>query len=308
MTINSDKLLPSDISIASVEVDVRSEILVPITKAFDKNAEDISCLLALPLMLLTHGINQAVELGYFARALVSTGNASKYESSEKARKVVRAEAERLRKAKHEEDWPRVFQESKRQLRMLLSFDDIRSSVRSLLLAAISAGWTAFEVLTTDLWVTALNAQPIPLGQRAFELLPVGEAQEGLSGKQIAVGLLAKYSFDLRSKLGDVLKPKFNFTSVSGIQKAYASAFGKSQDLDSILGQRDLVTLEAMRHLIVHRSAIVDEEFRRRTRAPTPVGELLPLDGTTVYRLVNSTVEAGCCLVRFVDNCLATPAK
>ena len=36
--------------------------------------------------------------------------------------------------------------------------------------------------------------------------------------RMAVSLLAKYGFDLRKKLGTVLRTKFDFTSVAGIRQ------------------------------------------------------------------------------------------
>ncbi len=96
---------------------------------------------------------------------------------------------------------------------------LNSSMQVLYSAAISASWTAFECLAADLWAASLNEYPQPLAQAALGSLDPQDTGE-LTGKQISVGLAARYGFDLRHCLGTLLKPKFDFTSVKGIQKAY----------------------------------------------------------------------------------------
>lgn len=184
--------------------------------------------------------------------------------------------------------------------------EIGPAFRLLRLFGTTGAWTAFECLATDAWVTALNARPLSLGQRALTVSPEGGSQDGLTSKQVSVKLLAKYGFDLRAHMGTVLKPKFDLTSLSNITRAYNAAFGKYRQLDEVFDSRDLDLLEASRHVIVHRAGIVDEEFRSRTKRMDldyPLGIQLPLDGKTVSRLANSAIEAGCRLIAFVDDWL-----
>jgi hypothetical protein len=150
---------------------------------------------------------------------------------------------------------------------------LRTSMQVLYSAAISASWTALECLAADLWVASLNESPLPLAQTAITSLDQQEPGE-LTSKQIPVGLAARYGFDLRRCLGTLLKPKFDFTSVSGIQRAYR-VFGTTDDYltkafaGSLLGE-----LEATRHLIVHRASVVDADYKKRTDSPLPLGSRL----------------------------------
>jgi hypothetical protein len=187
-------------------------------------------------------------------------------------------------------------------------DEIREWVVGQLAAATSAAWTAFECVATDTWVTALNAVPMTYYQGVLKAAGAGESPQGLTGKQISVGLLAKYSFDLRGHLGTLLKPKFDLTSLSNIRDAYYAAFGKVQPLADLFEDEDLNLLEACRHVIVHRGGIADAEFVSRTRRmniAVEEGAPLPLDGRLVSKLANASTAAGCKLLAFLDGQLAS---
>lgn len=114
-------------------------------------------------------------------------------------------------------------------------------------------------------------------------LPRSKSDDGLSGLHIPVGLAAKYQFDLRRRLGTLLKPKFDFTSVDGIAKAYQKAFGEFPALEDLSGE--LNELEHTRNLIVHRGGIVDEKFLRATNLKARQGKKLDIKISRVTRYV-----------------------
>jgi hypothetical protein len=179
-----------------------------------------------------------------------------------------------------------------------------SSLRSLLLSGISAVWTAFECLAIDMWVAVLNEKLFPFGRDALSAVSPSEAELGISGKQVSVGLLGKYGFDLRDKMGSVLRAKFDFTGVGGIKKAYSAAFGRADTLSSILGSQKLAELEATRHLIVHRAAVVDEDYKSRVDSSLSIGAPLPLSGITAAALIAAGIQSGCDLIAFVDDAIS----
>jgi len=115
-----------------------------------------------------------------------------------------------------------------------------------------------EVLASDLWEDALNLEPAKLGMPALK----GEGAQELKGidqKQISVDFLAKHGYNLSSVMGSLLKPKFDFTSVQGIEKAYRTLLGQPSVWTQ--GVHDsLFVLEQTRHLIQHRAGIVDQKF------------------------------------------------
>ena len=127
----------------------------------------------------------------------------------------------------------------------------------------------------------------------------------MSAKNISVGFLARHGFDLRNKLGSVLKPKFGFTSVSGILKAYQAAFGKISDIEDVLNDSKLSDLETTRNLIVHRPGLVDDEFKNRTGTTLKIGDPLIVSREQLKSLPDKAIEAGSVIFESVEGYLSS---
>jgi hypothetical protein len=281
---------------------LRSPALKSVAEVYSKNVNDILGLLALPYLFMSRGIRDSQRMQFFLQAVADTKILLR--SKEDEAKVL-AYANRLEKqAVEDENSPKnPGKEINRQLAKLLEHNKISEAVRSLLFAGASSGWTAFESGAKDIWAAALNCRPNTLWQPTISKLPVEKESDGLSAKQISVGLLAKHNFDLRGKLGSLLAEKFDFTGVSGIRTAYVSAFGKIAPFDTIFDEQNLATLEATRHLIVHRAGFVDDEYKRRTKDSSSIGNQIRLDGQRVCELVNSSIAVYCKLIKHVDDWL-----
>jgi hypothetical protein len=269
--------------------------------------DDLVGLLSLPLVLLTVGVAETHHLVFFTQALARTGNALRWANSAEARTEVQSEARRLAEEARQdpESKFRPVDEAQERLAHLLEHAQLDAPARALLFAGTASAWAAFECAAKDAWIAALNLRPLQLAQPAFGSLPEDVGGEGISGRQIGVGLLARHGFDLRDKLGTLLAPKFDFTSVSGIRAAYSAAFGKQADHGNALADPALGVLEATRHLIVHRAGLIDEEYRRRTGDTTPAGQSLRLNAPRVSELANAAVSAGCKLLGAVDTWLTS---
>lgn len=284
---------------------VQTGELRSIAEAFFRNADDLLGLLSLPLVLLTVGTSAVHRLVFFTQALVSTKNVERWDKSAEARAEVEAEVRRLAEAAHK-DPDSTFKpvdEAKVQLAHLLGHRELDAPARALLYAGCSSAWAAFECAAKDAWIAAVNARPLKLAQPAFTKVSDDPPPEGLTAKQVSVALMARHGFDLRDKLGTLLAPKFDFTGVAGIRGAYGAAFGVRPEFSEPLSDPILATLEATRHLIVHRAGLVDEEYRRRTGDTTRTGQLLQLNGTRVSQLCNAAVASGCKLLLAVDTWL-----
>jgi hypothetical protein len=300
---NGNSHISSGLERASkVAANIKTSELSKVANNFSINFHEILGLLALPLALVGIGIVESRKLALHATALVSTKNIFKWKDSPEARKEVQNEVKRL--MEEMETTSPFIEDAQKQLEALQKMDAVKSSTGFLLRAAISSSWTAFECLAKDLWVVALNSRPIDLAHRTFGSVASDEPHDGLSGKSISVGLLARHGFDLRCSLGSLLAAKFDFTGVRGIKDAYFAAFGKSARLESILSNAELEKLEAIRHLIVHRAGIIDEEFKRRVQMDVVEGEMLVLDDESVHALTDTPLHVGCDLLEFVDERLA----
>jgi uncharacterized protein involved in tolerance to divalent cations len=277
---------------------IKSQELTKVASNFAINFDDLLGLLALPLALVGVGIVENRRLALHATAIVSTKNIFKWKDSPEARKEVELEVKRL--LDEMERTSPFIDDANVHLAAILKMDIVNSSIKFLLRAAISSAWTAFECLAKDLWVVALNSRPLNLAHPTFRSVTDDNVANGLTGKSISVGLLARQGFDLRCCLGDLLSTKFDFSGVRGIKEAYFAAFGKSASLEGILARDELEKLEAIRHLVVHRAGIIDDQFKRRVKTDVAEGELLALDGQSVSHLADEALNDGCNLLEFVD--------
>lgn len=120
---------------------------------------------------------------------------------------------------------------------ILGQPDTQQALVSLVYAAVAFLWTAFESVCRDAWTTALNARGVTLAQRILGELRRDDGEPDISRRQISVGLLAQYGFDLRDHLGTVLASKFDFSSVKGTKVAYEAAFGKDSEIAAAIDSR-----------------------------------------------------------------------
>jgi hypothetical protein len=109
-------------------------------------------------------------------------------------------------------------------------------------------------------------------------------------------------------MGTILRSKREISGLSGIRAAYTEAF--YDDTDVIKAAMDnpmLDGLSAIRNVIVHKAGRVDEEYLSRTKKldlpKVTLGEILPLDGEFVARLLASAIASSTALIEAVDNWL-----
>jgi hypothetical protein len=154
-------------------------------------------------------------------------------------------------------------------------------------------WTAFETLAGDLWETALNIHP-----RILSDLKTGD-------KSVPINQVQRYGYDLREKMGTILKKKYNFDRLDGIREGYEEAFNiDSAKIQAALSDKSLDTLSALRNVIVHRGAVADAEFVNRSKSlPLPkfaIGERIRLDGDLIVPPMQQAIKAGDSLLVAVD--------
>lgn len=186
------------------------------------------------------------------------------------------------------------------VKALIASDDSGTFLRgheAILSSMIMEAWAAFEALSTDLWVNMLNKYPSPLATNFCK--KSGE-------KQFTLDQISRYGFDLSSQMGNIVRgfSKVNFDDIKGIKEAYNQAFGV--DFNGVLPENKLLFIaEKTRHLIAHRSGIVDERYLRHCAEEEPfknfpVNERLPLDGYIVAQLVDVCVQSGVTLLKWAD--------
>jgi hypothetical protein len=189
---------------------------------------------------------------------------------------------------------------------------------------ITTTWTAIETMAGDLWEAALNAHPAGLsnlGGQANRLRKtnrpsaLGSSGERLDSKLVPLSLIQMNKFDLRQKMGTILKERFGFSRLEGIREAYASAFHRNNSqIDAALSDDALDALSAVRNVIVHRAALADTEyFKKARRFKLPIGKagvgaLVPLNGEIVVNLIAPAIGCATKLLGAVDDWISNAAK
>ncbi|MDB5079574.1 MAG: hypothetical protein JWP00_1498 [Chloroflexi bacterium] len=205
------------------------------------------------------------------------------------------------------------------IREVTNNEAISSGIQALAYSAITFSWTSFESMAGDLWVSLVNNNPHEFGDKAFNL-PVSEQAkqrgeiaakqpEGLANKLIEYRFLAEHDFDLKNKMGTILRDKFDFTGVYGVITAYSTIFPeKRADFSRILDKKELKLLMKTRNLIVHKAGIVDNVYQKETREFDPpsmeLGKPLFLDEQETANFVDTGIKAGIELISFIDNLMA----
>jgi hypothetical protein len=193
---------------------------------------------------------------------------------------------------------------------------IRNSITAILSSVLLGSWTAFEVLAGDLWVAALNDRP-RLGFAALDAdKSDSDSDEEKERKDkvkftLPVKLLRKYKYDLKTRMGSVLRKKWDFARRVEAKEAYLKTFRKPSDkhvLESIFDDQKLIWMAAIRNSIVHDGAIADHEFtcqiKRHPQLRTvKEGESIPLRGSLVREFIDAASQRGLELIKFVDDWL-----
>ncbi|MBK7767796.1 MAG: hypothetical protein IPI44_18105, partial [Sulfuritalea sp.] len=300
--------------------------LSPVAEAFTSNVTRLQETAAAPIMAVAYSRNQQQLLD--EACLEIFGDLAEY-SPDDARAPAFQESVRRRW----EQWlaqnadPELFGErvflATGQLDQLQDIDaTVKRGLESMLRGIVVGAWTTFEVLASDLWETAVNLFPHPLA-RLSGVSPAKTKRrlaaftdEGMTspaqGKSIRMDYLQAHGYDLSSRMGTVLRERFNFQVVDGIRDAYYSAFeDEPSKVRSLIASDELSALATVRNLLVHRSGSVDQRFLDEHARnsilqhlfPSPIlRDLLPMSGLTVHNLVQPTIQLGTNLIVAVDLC------
>lgn len=199
---------------------------------------------------------------------------------------------------------------------------ISTALETMLWNMTTSYWTAFETLSGDLWVYALNKGSRTFANNAIQSRPPRNGDASIPSGQTESArdryIAQLIDSDEELPYGTLLKyaNKFSFMNVSSIQHAYGSAF--RDKADTLLAEpywHDLQVLEAVRHSLVHKAGVIDKMFIARAKkfpAPftvfkflgLPEGSKLQLNGPFVHHMHGCVTELGKKMIDFVDGVIA----
>jgi len=201
-------------------------------------------------------------------------------------------------------------------------DTFALPTESMLASMITGMWTAFEVLAGDLWEAALNCHARVLSdlkgpkkrkqekKRSDDDEPP-KRRPGDDEATIPIKLIQKHGYDLSSKMGSLLRNKFNFGLLESIRSAYLRAFSEhSENIEKAIFDPSLDQLAMLRNVLVHRGGIADEDFCKtvkRFKFPHFIGipeqTAISLTGQIVLDVIDPAIKTSVQLAQTVDSWL-----
>jgi hypothetical protein len=177
---------------------------------------------------------------------------------------------------------------------------IVSGLDSIFYSMILGSYAAFEALSEDLWVAAVNRKP-----KLYKKI------KGSAGaKTITLDDIEKVGYDVKNRMGDLLlaTDKVGFRKIESIAEAYEYTFGNGdQGCRVFKANPDIYKVAKVRNLIAHKSGRADRPFIKAVRDGSWVefegaqeGKHVMMNGLIVRSLINTCVNAAVDLVRFID--------
>ncbi len=189
--------------------------------------------------------------------------------------------------------------------------ETHQGVNAIFSSMVIGTWTTIETFLRDLWEAALNCHPKKLSllqgkpndrihrkaMGSYEDDPdEDEGEKRLKDKDSIMVYLNEIQnvtgqdFDLRKRMGTLLRRRFKFDTLKGIREAYSRAFRPSDGIDTFLADDAIDAVNIVRNSLVHAAGIADHEFVRRAKslplAPaTKAGERIQLTGTNVKSML-----------------------
>lgn len=265
------------------------------------NHIQLSIILALPHFLMTKSIKDIKHFQYLLEGAVATKN-SIHPKTEEGKKQL----DDFVKVKFESNEKEHSEEGRKALAKMINNNPyLENAFQIQALNSLAHVWTIFESTTKDIWVYLMNNYQDKFLNNLLEAKTDKEI-EGINGKYISISLLGKFGFNINNKLGDILSSKYDFTSCSGIKKAYVDLDKSQKDFFRFLNDRNLFHLELIRNLIVHKAGIVDEIFKNKIDSCVQsVGERILITKNDFGNYENTAIRTIVKLLEFAEEIKAT---
>lgn len=201
--------------------------------------------------------------------------------------------------------------------MLGSVPPLSLGLEAMFLFYLTGTWTAFETMCGDLWEAAVNGYPNRLAHlngapnrlnKKSQSLDRGPSRRPTDEtKSIPLNLIQTHRFDLRNKMGTVLREqRFEFSRLEDIRRAYAQAFDKdSSRIEGALMDDAVDALRIVRNVIVHQGGLADADYLKvmnSLRLPSAeLGKPILLDGAKVVEMISPVIDCASRLLSAVDD-------
>lgn len=180
-----------------------------------------------------------------------------------------------------------------RLNHLASEEPSLGTARELTRQGVVLMWSAFEVLSRDLFVVLLNANP----SWTSRLLDQPATRKRFAVEKLDWQTLSAHSFDLSSSMGLLLSQKADLDDIQTIRETFGALFPESAELNQRLSDEQLWFLFQKRNLIVHRRGLVDQQYLDRTGDQLLLGQQLLVQPDNIECFLAAVLAAGEALIR-----------
>jgi hypothetical protein len=301
----TDASRPENFPFISIK-DVKNEALHPAWYAFQDSIESVRIMSLLPQAVVSAAVNYLLIL---TQATFNLLNKPVLEDSDLSGLTVDLNAEYARIAGSFFDRRhKIRDEMGKGLVLYNKYNLVNSPLTrggfyAILEAQITGVWTAFQVLTTDVCIAAVNAQP--------------KIMLGLGDREIKLKTLLKDGspHDWTGRMGELLRIFVRFDSFQNTVDAYEQLFRGVPAISSAINSPAARTACLVRTQLAHDGGIVTDNFVKQAEdkqmdpwRKATVGERLPLDGRNVSALSEGVIHCANDLIRAVDEWMSLPAK
>jgi len=182
---------------------------------------------------------------------------------------------------------------------LIKDDDtgIKQGIVSLLNFSTVNIWTIFEVLSGDIWIAIVNARPKTLGKAAVEY-----KKENLMKSITNMMIESSFELSLKNRIGEIASSEYDFSSVSGIIKAFSIILEKDKPTIKLLfNKKELKEVQAIRNMIVHNGGVIDQAFCGMINDESKLGQKIEITGDELTKYANIVFKICTDLILLVDS-------
>ena len=268
--------------------------LISIGSAFKSNLESVVSILHLPIVLSSSRTKQYIFDKYLTQELIlnaptpNLGERQEEKNNQnkfsKEKEIDRAKEKFFKRLKTKEGAIEFWNITFRFLQdCLTSNNDLKISSQQLIKQGHVLLWTSFEVLARDFTIYYLNQNPDLFREFGLKSLPTE--------------ILDRYNFNVEDKLGHIYAEMHDWSNVSTIIKTFKIIQPKNNELLKRLGDTKLWKLNQRRHLIVHRSSIVDKKYVDSTDDKFKIGNELIVNPDEIIENLNFISELGIIILK-----------
>ena len=161
-----------------------------------------------------------------------------------------------------------------------------------------AGLALYFVYTEQALVSAVSASEVYFKDTlAYAIQNNKRLLNHYAGKEIKVKRILEIDMDLSENIGMLIVEKMNFQNLDNVQNEYKKLFGFEPFTNEELNE--LKKIFAIRHVIVHKSGIVDHLFISKTGLDYKVGNRLFFERDEILQMIEFIEE----IVTKVDSML-----